>query len=429
MREASGGGVVDSPFAEAARQPAGNLRSTILLWLVWILWLPFFTPPMLDMLQSHPTPLRLSISILGVVVFFALYLWVSWQTARSLTGHAPRVFPTGLALWAPVVGLAALGIGLTALNGNSWGAIFFYVSSGSAGWLPTKKAIPVIAGLVLFIAAAFAAQGILAAAESPVVFVGTVGAIVIAFTWSVSNSQQLRLEREEMAQAAAVNEERLRIARDLHDLLGHNLSLIALKSELARRLAPVDPARAASEMSDIEQVARQALREVREAVASYRQPTLATELHGAHEMLAAAGIVYHFEGEADAARGLPAGIESALAWAVREGVTNIIRHSAARECTIRIARSPDDIAVEVRDDGRGAPVFGANEGGAGDGNGLRGLAERIAALGGRFAAGPVEGGGYRVVAMAPLAVEAHSSAPAVALSEDAAQKTIGASQA
>lgn len=194
---------MDSAFAEAARQPAGNLRSTVLLWLVWILWLPFFTPPMLDMLQSHPTPLRLSMSLIGVVVFFALYLWVSWQSARSLTSHAMRVFPGGLALWAPVAGLAALGIGLTLLNGESWGAIFFYISSGAAGWLPTKKAVPVIAGLVLFIAVAFAVQGRLADAESPVVFVGTVGAIVIAFTWSYASSQQLRLEREEMARAAA----------------------------------------------------------------------------------------------------------------------------------------------------------------------------------------------------------------------------------
>ncbi|HEX5440613.1 MAG TPA: sensor histidine kinase [Ktedonobacterales bacterium] len=420
---------MDSPIAEAARAPAGSLRSTVLLWLVWILWLPFFTPQILELFQSHPTAPRLTISLLGVVAFFALYLWVSWQTARSITGHALRIFPTGLALWAPVVGLAALAIGLVALNGNDWGSIFFYVSSGAAGWLPTKKAIPVIAGLALFIAVAFAAQGNLAAAETPVVFVGTVGAIVIAFTWSVANSQQLRLEREEMARAAAVSEERLRIARDLHDLLGHNLSLIALKSELARRLAPVDPARAGAEMSDIEQVARQALREVREAVASYRQPTLATELPGAREMLAAAGIVYHFEGQPDAARGLPSTIESALAWTVREGVTNVIRHSSARQCTVRVTRDPDAISIEVRDDGRGAPAFDAADAATSEGNGLRGLAERVAALGGSFAAGPLEGGGYYLLVAAPLAGDTHAATLTSSASADSAQKTIGASQA
>jgi two-component system sensor histidine kinase DesK len=399
----------------------GSFRSTFLLWLVWILWLPFFTPPMLEMLGSHPSPLRLTISLIGVVVFFALYLWVSWQAARSLTSHTLRVFPTGMALWAPVAGLAALAIGLTALNGNSWGAIFFYVSSGAAGWLPTRKAIPVIGALVLFIAIAFAAQGNLADAESPVVFVGTVGAIVIAFCWSVANSQQLRLARAGMERAAAINEERLRIARDLHDLLGHNLSLIALKSELAQRLVESAPDRAANEMRDVEQVARQALKEVREAVASYRQPTLASELRGAREMLTAAGIAYRAEYDAGAISGLSTTVESVLAWTVREGVTNVIRHSGARQCTVLIARDEQSVRVEVADDGKAVSTETSDSGG----NGLRGLAERVTALGGRFAAGPAERGGFRLEVVVPRVQGAHEAQ----ISPDAsAQKTIAASQ-
>ena len=408
----------------AARQPAGSsgsFRSTFLLWLVWILWLPFFTPPMLDMLGSYPTPLRLTISLVGVVVFFALYLWVSWQAARSLTSHTLRVFPTGLALWAPVAGLAALAIGLTALNGNSWGAIFFYVSSGAAGWLPTRKAIPVIGALVLFIAVAFAAQGNLADAETPVVFVGTVGAIVIAFCWSVANSQQLRLARVGMERAAAINEERLRIARDLHDLLGHNLSLIALKSELAQRLVDSAPDRAANEMRDVEQVARQALKEVREAVASYRQPTLASELRGAREMLMAAGIAYRTDYNAGALGGLSTTVESVLAWTVREGVTNIIRHSGARQCTVLIARDEQSVRVEVADDGKAVSTETSDTGG----NGLRGLAERVTALGGRFTAGAAERGGFRLEVALPLVQDAHDTQTSPAVG---AQKTIAASQ-
>ncbi|HEX5546572.1 MAG TPA: sensor histidine kinase [Ktedonobacterales bacterium] len=410
--------------AAVARQPAGSLgsfRSTVLLWLVWILWLPFFTPPMLDMLGSHPTPLRLTISLVGVVVFFALYLWVSWQAARSLTSHTLRVFPTGLALWAPVAGLAALAIGLTALNGNSWGAIFFYVSSGAAGWLPTRKAIPVIGALVLFIAVAYAAQGNLADAETPVVFVGTVGAIVIAFCWSVTNSQQLRAARADMERAAAINEERLRIARDLHDLLGHNLSLIALKSELAQRLVDSAPDRAANEMRDVEQVARQALKEVREAVASYRQPTLASELRGAREMLMAAGIAYRAEYDAGALGGLSTTVESVLAWTVREGVTNVIRHSGARQCTVLIARDEQGVRVEVADDGKAASTQPSDT----DGNGLRGLAERVTALGGRFRAGPAERGGFRLEVVVPLVQGAHDERVSAGLPP---QKTIAASQ-
>ena len=423
---------MDNPFT-AARPPASNFRSTILLWLVWILWLPFFTPPMVSLVQSHPTPLRLAISLLGIVVFFALYLWISWQSARSLTSHALRVFPVGLALWGPVIGLVALGVGLTALNGSSWGSIFFYVSSGAAGWLPTKKAIAVVAGLVIFIAVAFGVQGSLAEAETPVVFVGTVGAIVIAFVWSAANTQQLRIAREDMARAAAINGERLRIARDLHDLLGHNLSLIALKSELAQRLVSVAPERAASEMSDIEQVARTALREVREAVASYRQPTLASELRGAGEMLAAAGIAYRYEGETRFPSAPTPAVESALAWAVREGVTNVIRHSAAQVCTIRVARDESAMRVEVIDDGKGSRAPDADDTGETpiEGNGLRGLAERVAALGGRFEAGPVDGGGFHLVVSAPLAHTTHDEhANNVHNANNAnVQNTIGASQA
>jgi two-component system sensor histidine kinase DesK len=418
---------VENTDTVAAGQPAGSLgsfRSAFLLWLVWILWLPFFTPPMLDMLGSHPTPLRLTISLVGVVVFFALYLWVSWQSARSLTSHTLRVFPTGLALWAPVAGLAALAIVLTAINGNSWGAIFFYVSSGAAGWLSTRKAIPVIGALVLFIAVAFAAQGNLADAETPVVFVGTVGAIVIAFCWSFANSQQLRLAREAMERTAAINEERLRIARDLHDLLGHNLSLIALKSELAQRQVDSAPDRAANEMRDVEKVARQALKEVREAVASYRQPTLASELRGAREMLTAAGIAYRAEYDAGALGGLSTAVESVLAWMVREGVTNVIRHSGARQCTILIARDEQSVRVEVADDGKAASTQTSDTGGTG-GNGLRGLSERVTALGGHFTAGPADGGGFHLEVTLPLVQGARDERTSASVDP---QKTIAASQ-
>lgn len=399
---------MDSTISATANQPAGNFRSSFLLWLIWILWLPLFIPSLVSLAQSHPSPARLSISILGAIAFFALYLWMSWQAARTLAAPAPRTFPTGVSLWAPVVALVALGIGFTLIDGYSWGTLLIYTSSGVSGWLPGRKAVPVVFGLVLFIAVILGIKGHIAEAISPMGFVGIVGAIVIAFGWSIANSQRLRIAREEMAQAAAINEERLRIARDLHDLLGHNLSLIALKSELARRLVDVAPDRAASELSDIEVVARKALREVREAVASYRQPTLAGELQGAREMLAAAGIGFRYEGETNATpmtSGLPPEVESMLSWAVREGVTNVIRHSGAHQCTIRVSREPSDIRIEVIDDGHGSLVTDTGDSvdvGA-SGNGLRGLAERVAALGGSMEAGQAGNGGFRLSVAAPLA--------------------------
>ena len=210
-----------------------------------------------------------------------------------------------------------------------------------------------------------------------------------------------------MGRFTAVAEERLRIARDLHDLLGHNLSLIALKSELAGRLLHAAPERAATEIADIESVARTALQEVRDTVASYRRPALASELRGAREILAAAGIAYRMIGDAEAASDLPTGAEAVLSWAVREGVTNVIRHSRARTCFIHLTRTADRAGIEILDDGPGAaerPALGtellAQPGG---GNGLRGLAERVRAAAGVFEAGPREQGGFRLAVSLPLA--------------------------
>ncbi|HET8631189.1 MAG TPA: ATP-binding protein, partial [Thermomicrobiales bacterium] len=138
---------------------------------------------------------------------------------------------------------------------------------------------------------------------------------------------------------------------------------------------------------------RAALREVREAVAGYRQPALATELAGVRELLAAAGVEARIE---QAVGPLPPAADAMLAWAVREGATNVVRHGRARHCLIRIARAGDTIRAEIADDGRGAPPAAAP-----GGNGLAGLAERAAALGGRVAAGPREGGGFQLCVELP----------------------------
>jgi two-component system, NarL family, sensor histidine kinase DesK len=305
------------------------------------------------------------------------------------------------------------------------GGLFIYTSSGAAGWLPTRKAAATIVALVVFVGGVVAWTQNFSSALSAITFVGIVGAIVVAFGWSAANSQQLRLTREEMARVAAVNEERLRIARDLHDLLGHNLSLIALKSELARRLVNIAPERAVNELSDIDGVARQALKEVREAVASYRQPTLASELQGAREMLAA-GINYRYEGNAGVTVGLASAIASALGWVVREGVTNVIRHSGASQCLVRVARDDQSIHVEMIDDGKMSSAGGDEI----VGNGLRGLAERVTALGGTFEARRHESGGFCLLAIVPIAsnVQTPAAIPLHAQNADRAQNTIAANQ-
>jgi two-component system sensor histidine kinase DesK len=214
-------------------------------------------------------------------------------------------------------------------------------------------------------------------------------AMMLSYLWSTVYA--LREAREEIARLA-VHEERLRFSRDLHDLVGRSLSLIALKSELSNRLLAKDPDRAAAEMRDVEHVARDALREVREAVTGYRQPTLASELAGARAALAAAGVECCVKQNAGA---LPTDLESVLAWTVREGVTNVIRHSRARRCDIRIERADGGISVEVIDDGRGAVQ-------AVEGSGLRGLAERAAARGGTAQAGPLPKAGFSLRVTIPV---------------------------
>jgi two-component system sensor histidine kinase DesK len=179
------------------------------------------------------------------------------------------------------------------------------------------------------------------------------------------NADLLRA-REENARLAVV-EERNRFARDLHDILGHSLTVITVKAELAGRLLEVDPARARAEVADLERLSREALADVRRAVEGYREITLPGELARARAALAAADIVAELPSSADAPQGEA---RELFAWAVREGVTNVIRHSSARTCRVTL----DARSVTVTDDGVGPAAA------HGTGHGLQGLLERAAAI-------------------------------------------------
>jgi two-component system sensor histidine kinase DesK len=232
----------------------------------------------------------------------------------------------------------------------------------------------------------------------------------------------LRQTRAELARAA-VAEERLRIARDLHDLLGHSLSLITLKAELSRRMIGTDTDRAVREMAELEAVARQSLSDVRAAVAGYRQPDLAAELGSARQLLTAAGIGCQIS--VPGTPGLPADVDAVLAWTIREGITNVVRHARATSVVITVARRQDTAVAEITDDGTGgaaapggvpAPGTGGGaaeaEGAAGlarlrlTGSGLAGLAERIRALGGDLAAGHIQPHGFRLRVTIPVSCKA-----------------------
>jgi two-component system, NarL family, sensor histidine kinase DesK len=209
----------------------------------------------------------------------------------------------------------------------------------------------------------------------PVVALG-----IFAIMRVLQNNNALAQAQAELASLAAENE-RFRIARDLHDLLGHSLTTIKVKAGLARRLGESDPALALPEIAAVEALARQSLADVRAAVSSYRDVTLAGELATGRELLRAAGIAADLPRAVDV---VDPAHQELFGWVVREGFTNVVRHANATSCAVRLAAA----SVEIVDDGIG--------GSSGPGNGLSGLRERVAAAGGVIEVGPRQPSGWRL---------------------------------
>ncbi|MFD6889345.1 sensor histidine kinase [Streptomyces sp. NPDC059957] len=211
--------------------------------------------------------------------------------------------------------------------------------------------------------------------------------------WLLDTVYELDRAREVQAQLA-VAEERLRFGRDLHDVMGRNLAVIALKSELAVQLARRERPEAVDQMIEVQRIARESQKEVRDVVRGYREANLAVELEGARGVLHAAGMDCLVEYEQG--RELPAEAQSALGWVVREATTNVLRHGDARSCVIRLTAGPSGaLTLVVENDG--APKTPAGP----PGSGLAGLRERLAVLNGTLEAGPVDGGRFRLRAQIP----------------------------
>ncbi|MGY1631192.1 sensor histidine kinase [Geodermatophilus sp. SYSU D01186] len=343
-------------------------------------WLLFQVFPLADLFTTHhPVGVRV-VAVAGLLAFTAAYLVVFSRTF----GRRDRPWP-----WRELLVVAVLGVALAVWLGPSWAGLMIYVSAASAAALPERFVWPAIGGAAAVCASVLAAHDMLGELLIlPVICVLTAFALR-GTRYLVSVNAELVEARDELARSA-VAEERLRFARDLHDLLGHSLSLIALKSELAGRLAERDPARARAEMADVETAARRALAEVREAVSGYRQVGLSLALAEARAALSAAGITLRTPSGTPP---LPGPVDAVLGWVVREATTNALRHSGARTVTVDVAVTDGEVALTVADDGRGP----AGEV-AGSGAGLAGLEERLAQLGGRLEAGPVPAGGFRLCA-------------------------------
>lgn len=321
------------------------------IWLVYSLF--FFVQPVIDRSLRE-----WAIFLPWFAAFLFCYIYPDYNRRAGI--------------WC-VLAMAALGLGYVPVNPGVSG-IFIFVAAFVPFIIPSL--VPALIGLGL-VALAVCLDGLYFHIHpwiwSTVAIVSTVvGAANLAHVREKRAGGKLLRAQEEIEHLATVAE-RERIARDLHDVLGHTLSMITLKAELAGKLLVSDPQRAAIEIADVEQTARRALAEVREAVGGYKAEGLQTELARARMTLASAGV----DLEADAApQGLPAAEETVLALIVREAVTNIVRHAQAKQCRVRFVTASDQILVILKDDGRGTV--------AKEGNGLRGMRERAEALGGEF---------------------------------------------
>ena len=227
-------------------------------------------------------------------------------------------------------------------------------------------------------------------------------AFMVGFAGNIRLNIELRRTREELA-VAAVAAERERIGRDLHDILGHSLTAIAVKAGLARRLVELDHQAAAAEIADVEQLARDALKDVRATASGYRETSLAAELAVAGAVLRAAGITADIPSSVD---DVAPEAREVFGFVVREAVTNVVRHSGAQSCQVVLG----DHTIEIADDGVGIDLTES----ANTGSGLRNLADRLTTLGGTLEAGPLPGRGFVVRAMVPVRTASVATAnPAV----------------
>jgi two-component system sensor histidine kinase DesK len=350
--------------------------------LFMVAWLAFYLFPIAVILTGTFKAQDKAIALALLLGSAAIWVWFWTRIAAGPDGRFRVVAVTAVSVLIAI---------FTLMTPSKYGTLFAYVVVLLGASFRWRLAVP----LIVLAAVAGGALDLVRGASTlqatgDLVNDTIVGLSAVAGCLLIAANQQLSLAREQIARLA-VGEERLRFARDLHDLLGHSLSVIALKSELAGRLIKTTPGLAAHEIEDIEKVARDALREVREAVTGYRQPALAAELAGAHEALTAAGIDYRVDQDHVP---LPPAVEAVVAWTVREGVTNVMRHSQAKRCSVLIINKDGQATVEVIDDGRGGMPQ--------PGSGLRGLEERVRERGGSLTAEPLPHEGFRLRVTLPV---------------------------
>jgi two-component system, NarL family, sensor histidine kinase DesK len=324
---------------------------------IWLAYSIFF---FIDPIMNHSRNLWIES---GIIYAIFLVTYVSYMRARTTSQRH------GL-----IVVFYILGVVSFPFNGG--GSSFFIYSTAFIPFIVAS--VPIVVAIIIAQALGLVIEGLLLHINPVALALTTLVMIIVGSSnYFIARQKRadikLRMAHEEIEQLAAVAE-RERIARDLHDVLGHTLSVIVLKSELAGRLIDRDPQRAAQEIADIEKTARTALSEVREAIGGYRSQGLPAEMELARNTLQSAGVALACESPLPQ---LHAAEETVLCLAVREAVTNIVRHAQATHCRMRFTTSGDGYhSLLITDDGAHPKLQ--------EGNGLRGMRERIQSLGGRL---------------------------------------------
>lgn len=328
--------------------------------------------------SSHGLAYR--VLVLGLLALFCVVYLLVWPQPW-------RPMPS-LRWWSVLV---ALGLFLTGLLGPGSIGVLVYVLISGAATLPTRQAFLMLwltlAGMALY--TGLSDKG---PQWSQIVIFGSITLMMIALMGNLRTIRELQAARDEVARLA-VADERSRIARDLHDVLGHNLTTITVKASLARKLLERgEAAPAATEIGDVERLSRQSLTDVRSTVSAQRKVSLPEELAGARAVLTAAGIEPVLPQATEEVR---PEYSEVFAYVLREAVTNVVRHSGASRCEVSLGES----WLDVRDDGTGIGAKPEHVAGTG----LIGIRERLEVLGGSLQVGRVPGGGFRLRAVVSVA--------------------------
>jgi two-component system sensor histidine kinase DesK len=370
-----------APGSRVSRGPVGKDPWARFGWLMAVIWLVFLVYPVLALLRSEAPLAWIVVGWIALVVFVVLYVA---GFLHGMRGGGGLGRPPSVRQWVTFVALIACAlISVPAEGGSALSFLPFIMSFASYGltrawhWITTIAAVAVTALCVFLLPGGLTYLSVLA-------IVGLLGVVNTVSTWLIIRSA----EAEELGLELATSEGREAVARDVHDLIGHSLTVVGLKAQLVRRLMDSDPERAKAELADIERLTAEAIAGVRSSVAGARATTLVEQLASSRDSLRAADIDLRVDGD-------PAALSPVQAitagWILREATTNALRHSEAR--TVRVLLAPGRLVVE--DDG-----IGMREGaGDGAGNGIRGMRERAAAAGAGFdivAAREAGGSGTRV---------------------------------